>query len=127
MTLKKMELKRYVLINHLIVDLTKEEVIGNSSAFYRTDLQKGVGHVLEIGERYPLSSVNNLERKVKYDGGVYTISKTSDNILDLVEDGDLIRTTKKLFEVQFSMLDYGKIVAIYKLQPNGDYKKYEVK
>ena len=54
------------------------------------------------------------------------IKKTSDNILDLVEDGDLVRTTQKLFEVQFSILDYGKAVAIYKRQTNGDYKRYEV-
>jgi hypothetical protein len=71
------------------------------------------------------------------------IVNTSDNILDLVEKRDLIEfidsdihmiitaedgniiTSTNLFI--YKKRDYNKLKSIYKLQPNGDYKKYEVK
>ncbi len=73
------------------------------------------------------------------------IAKTSDNILDLVEVGDLINRktafntvsvdlVTKIVEDGFNVFYQGNyvvlyewILAIYKLQSNGDYKKYEVK
>jgi hypothetical protein len=73
------------------------------------------------------------------------IVKTSNNILDLVEVGDLVEaSTLNIYNIyQFEKYDglkvyakylnngYGvlssKITSIYKKQPNGDYKRYEVK
>ena len=79
--------------------------------------------------------------------------KTSDNILDLVEAGDLLGNKQNKI-LQFQRWEYhandekgkpswaqlggpkdavytrwytSEIMAIYKLQPNGDYKRYEVK
>jgi len=68
------------------------------------------------------------------------VKKTSDNLLDLVEVGDLVahrfwgETESIIREIRDEgNLAYeisqssGKITAIYKRQQNGDFKKYEVK
>jgi hypothetical protein len=85
------------------------------------------------------------------------VSKTSNNILDLVEVGDLVgiplisntqlhieqfkglevcqiitlknreSNTLKRFYINGGAISDDEVVAIYKLQPNGDYKRYEVK
>ena len=116
-----MELKRYVLgIEKGIIDTKGIEYY----IWERNKLCSGGGGVLDI------------------------ILKTSDNILDLVEVGDLVeyelsttstyatkidkvvpckRIEDKYFNLQNSLVPYDKVVAIYKLQPNGDYKRYEVK
>jgi hypothetical protein len=70
------------------------------------------------------------------------IIKSSNNLLDLVEKRDLIEfvdndihmvisadegnfiTTTNLFI--YKKRDYDKLKSIYKRQPNGDYKRYEV-
>jgi len=57
--------------------------------------------------------------------------KTSDNILELRETGDLIRTwngilielTERLIKEALREID---IIHLFKRQPNGDYKRYEV-
>lgn len=94
---------------------------------------------------------------VRFNGEIYfnkgnkivkigNVAKTSDNILDLVEVGDLVELKNDtrmvhihnqrwldvfLSKVQEPEEDEFKIKdnikAIYKRQPNGDYKKYEVK
>ena len=108
-----MELKRYVMIGKEIFEV--ERVLEND-----------VKHVYfkAVGEEY---------NRTIYDGDVY---KTSDNILDLVEVGDLVETKQNgILEiigenfyvrtgVNLYLID---ITAIYKRQPNGDYKRYEVK
>ena len=66
------------------------------------------------------------------------VKKTSDNILDLVEVGDLVAhrfwgETESIIQEVFRIEDIlnpivnsGETKAIYKRQPNGDYKRYEV-
>ena len=72
---------------------------------------------------------------------VSQVKKTSDNIIDLVEVGDLVgyifwgeeyeHIEKKIdtqhieYELKYNDIRY-KITSIYKRQPNGDYKRYEV-
>ena len=81
--------------------------------------------------------------------------KTSDNIIDLVEVGDLVEIESSVYlhrvyeqiykglnnqvlpyiymnvhiESQYPLKDVNRevITSIYKRQPNGDYKRYEVK
>ena len=62
------------------------------------------------------------------------VLKTSDNILDFVEVGDLVKVfgiPQPLYFDGMVNVDRMKknknIEFIYKLQPNGDYKRYEVK
>jgi len=74
------------------------------------------------------------------------VIKTSDNILDLVEVGDLVELDGKSKRNDVHMIvsvidgdmityddlfiyknkNYDDVTAIYKKQPNGDYKRYEV-
>jgi len=77
---------------------------------------------------------------------VFGVKKTSDNILDFVEVGDLVEDTygitakvvdfglsgdggedERIFKCCYVDILYEDVKAIYKRQPNGDYKKYEVK
>jgi hypothetical protein len=104
-----MELKRYVMLNNNVIydmtndyDVKKYEMVKNASALR------------------------------------YQLKKTSDNILDLVEVGDLVSDGTFPMYVgdkdDNDFIDYTERVYmsicdvkyIYKLQPNGDYKKYEV-
>lgn len=110
-----MELKRYVLgIEKGIIDTKGTEYY----IWERNKLCSGGGGVLDI------------------------ILKTSDNILDLVEVGDLTEQSYKgqnflqRIDDNFDLQKYEDdlkegngiyYVSIYKLQPNGDYKRYEVK
>jgi len=113
-----MELKRYVQIRKEIFEV--EEVIFNTDNYVQ------------------FKAVNENHKRTIYKGDGY---KTSDKILDLVEVGDLvgyifwgeeyehiekmIDTQHIEYELKYNDIRY-KITAIYKLQPNGDYKKYEV-
>ena len=70
----------------------------------------------------------------------HEVKKTSDNILDLVEVGDMVANTYDIlvyvlgiiiidgkvwsFDCLHELLGAGDITAIYKRQPNGDYKRY---
>ncbi len=121
-----MELKRYVLLeNDTIVEFYENEMFG-------------------------FSYIEN-----KIDGIVFTrsafmkdVKKTSDNILDLVEVGDLVEINEMsgIYYVDSIIIDEGlrvftcdqkygywfdfnetEVKAIYKRQTNGDYKRYEVK
>lgn len=118
-----MELKRYVLLNgyNLILDSKNKEEL---RVVHYED-----GDVLKVVVDkwyYPLE-------KLDY--------KTSDNILDLVEVGDLIRTLYDgtllevgaiengiFYQKKYSLKTYfDDVKEVYKRQPNGDYKRYEVK
>lgn len=81
--------------------------------------------------------MNNHDEAVKNYGKV---KSSTDNILDLVEVGDLVELKgNDMFYVTSINGDYfmenkdglnrgsSHIIAIYKHQPNGDYKRYEVK
>ena len=116
-----MELKRYVLDTErcFIYDLTKE-----------ADVKK-----FEMISKFATHFVNGA-------------CKTSDNILDLVVQGDLVRYRpfQSVYESDIDEVYFSKrpikqdniieckhatvvkqhIIAIYKKQPNGDYKRYEV-
>ena len=102
-----MELKRYVMLNNnKVYDLTNEDDFNK----YQT---------VKNGSHWDLQ-----------------VKKRSGNILDLVEVGDLVETKQNgILEiigenfyvrtgVNLYLID---ITAIYKRQPNGDYKRYEVK
>ena len=131
-----MELKRYVMDStNTIYDLETQHILGDGH-------KEGSGYLgcqLKVG--------SNFER-TRYG----EITKTSDNILGLVEVGDLVECTyhhelseggewieKPLYYIKgisethfhlpvFSLEKTHKyITAIYKRQPNGDYKRYEVK
>jgi len=104
-----MKLKRYVLLNNnMIYDLVVEK-----------DVEK-------------FNTVKNGVQRA------YGVKQTSDNILDLVEVGDLITIkigdkleTHEIVGENFYINHYTRvylcdITAIYKRQPNGDYKRYEV-
>ena len=107
--MKENELKRYVLLNNNVIydmkndyDVKKYNMVKNASALH------------------------------------YQFKTTSDNILDLAEpctlwdlDGDLYEHTLGDFVVldkvfSDSSMNGKNITAIYKRQPNGDYKRYEV-
>lgn len=120
-----MELKKYVLLSdNIIVDVSKEN-------YYLT--QKGL--------------IRYRENAVMQKTLMGTVKSTSDNILDLVEVGDLVElnggdgndndvhmivnvidgdmiTLDKLWV--YKERDKDAIVAIYKRQTNGDYKRYEL-
>lgn len=126
-----MELKRYVLFRDEILEVIKPSILETHDiiSFYA----------------YGLDDIRVcIEKKNTF--------KTSDNILDLVEVGDLIECTyhhessdngewieKPLYYIKgisdiyfhlpvFSLEKTHKyITALFKLQPNGDYKRYEVK
>ena len=123
-----MELKRYVQIRKEIFEV--EEVIFNTDNYVQ------------------FKAVNENHKRTIYKGDGY---KNSDNILDLVEVGDLVEIDNdwEILKVlifskkhnivcmvhtssnteEYEFYDYRKkhITAIYKRQTNGDYKKYEVK
>ena len=130
-----MELKRYVLTDrNNIVDLSKGCIYAN-------------GHV---GKFILKDDIVYNQYDDSYDLQTYCkIKNTSDNILDLVDVGDLlekdndweilkvmkirrgdavciIRTSSNIEE--YEVKDYRKssILAIYKRQTNGDYKRYEI-
>lgn len=113
-----MELKKYILLkNNTIVKFYKNERFGFS---YIEDEINGV-----ILTRSLLIS---------------NVKKTSDNILDLVEPGDmLLRNDDCYYYIVVTDIDtdtfYGdnaeiwrgnRITYIWKCQENGDYKRYEV-
>jgi len=118
------ELKKYVLLSdNIIVDVSKEN-------YYLT--QKGL--------------IRYRENAVMQKTLMGTVKSTSDNILDLVEVGDLVgyrfwgdsflgedceRIDKMHDEqnIENEIKHNGNgfvIIAIYKRQSNGDYKRYEV-
>lgn len=118
-----MELKRYVLLNgyNLILDSKNEKEL---RVVHYDD-----GDVLKVvvdNWYYPLE-------KLDY--------KTSDNILDLVEVGDLVGCGRLIYTITDidkwgnltlnfeDIIESGNtaIMAIYKRQTNGDYRRYEVK
>jgi hypothetical protein len=115
-----MELKRYVQIRKEIFEL--EEILYNSDNYVQ------------------FKAVNENHKRTIYKGDGY---KNSDNILDLVEVGDLVEDKyNNILKVESVFIDSDgdkeyycifdtwqedEITAIYKLQPNGDYKRYEVK
>lgn len=119
-----MELKRYVLLNdyNLILDSKNEEEL---RVVHYDD-----GDVLKVvvdNWYYPLE-------KLDY--------KTSDDILDFVEVEDLVgyrfwgedyehiekmtSEKRRIEKITYNEMWY-QILAIYKRQTNGDYKRYEVK
>jgi hypothetical protein len=103
-----MELKRYVLLNKNVIYDTKDF----------DDVKK-------------FSMVKNSSHLD------YQVKATSDNVLDLVEVGDLVESRNMILRVsqirgkQFESEHFGisdfQVISIYKRKPNGDYKKYEVK
>lgn len=118
-----MELKRYVLLNgyNLILDSKNEK------------------------ELRVVNYADGDELKVVVDEWYYPLEKldykTSDNILDFLDAGDLVgyRFLGEVYELIDKMFDWEDIdkeinhisnnyiiVAIYKRQTNGDYKRYEV-
>ena len=117
-----MELKRYVLTDDKqIYDLTK-------LSYYPS--------IDGVNKRYQIPSRNLYTSETETLN--YRVIKTSDNILDLVVpctlwdlDGDLYEHTMgdfvmidKVFDD--SSMSVRNVTAIYKKQPNGDYKRYEV-
>ena len=95
-------------------------------------------------DNFHVCDVNRLARP----SGVIigTIIKTSDDILELVEIGDLVEDTygitamvvafgligeggedERTFKCCYVDVLYEDVKAIYKRQSNGDYKKYEAK
>ena len=116
-----MELKRYVLLK------TKSIV----------DTQNDTNFIYEL----KLISVAYLKKVSEVIDDL--VEKSSDNILDLVEVGDLVATERDVqrienldFETQFILhhnrnynivMNKENVIEIYKKQPNGDYKRYEVK
>ena len=114
-----MELKRYVLLNdyNLILDSKNEE------------------------ELRVVHYADGDELKVVVDNWYYPLAKldykTSDNILNLVELGDLVEDGNNImrvaqyengvfFDVDSYTCQEGFVKAIYKRQTNGDYVRYEV-
>lgn len=113
-TKQTMKLKRFVLLNsNMIYDLVVERDV----------------------EKFNMVKNSNALH--------YQVKQTSDNILDLVEVGDLAEPVypvikyphyiKGVTELGNYLVGHkeafkqNEIIAIYKRQPNGDYKKYEVK
>lgn len=134
-----MELKRYFLVGNKILNREdKIDTFGDTFQWWVDKPIKGSNH----GRRF----TNFKESDVK---------KTSDNIFDLVDVGDLIeikdspylhRVYEQIYKGlnnqvlsfiymtihttgQYLLSEVNKdvIISIYKRQTNGDYKKYEVK
>lgn len=122
------ELKRYILTNrNKIFDLSMQHILGNSSMLggWGKGRNSYIGHRLEIGEEYPIE--NETEQGF--------IIKTSDDILDLVEVGDLVKHNKYgVIEIigdnRYTLKGFiytSDVSEILKLQRNGDFKRYQVK
>lgn len=122
-----MELKRYVMLD-------KKEIIDTSKEIFYF---RGENQLYRDRPNAPQVTVR-----------IGTAIKTSDNILDLVEEGDLVELSggkeRKndihmiINAINGNMITWDNlwiykerdkdiISAIYKRQPNGDYKRYEVK
>ena len=152
-----MELKRYVLVmsnNYKNkfkdeIDLidTKDNLLQEKLSEYKHEAE--TGYKRWYGYTTRKMRKNAKETYLAYNNGgryrdenvdiIGKITKTSDNILDLVEVGDLVELKgNDMFYVTSINSDYfmnnndgvnrgsSHIVAIYKRQTNGDYKKYEV-
>ena len=89
-----------------------------------------------VNERYQIPSRSSHTMETETINN--RVIKTSDNILDLVVpctlwdlDGDLYEVTDNFMTIDKvfdePLRNKEKITAIYKRQPNGDYKRYEVK
>lgn len=114
-----MELKKYVLVNKRIIDTQSIEFKDSDYYIYNDKLML-----------FRLNG-NDVDMTDKID-------KTSNNILDLVEVGDLIvdivspkyvlLVNSNSFDVvgSYNAIEKKHIKVIYKRQPNGDYKRYEV-
>ena len=121
-----MELKRYVLTElHGIIDTTK--VYDDETNDYKID------HEELLVRHHSTTTVFTSFGKVK---------KTSDNLLDLVEVGDLVEEVLicqvtsierdangniTRFYYLLGSIAWFDVKAIYKRQQNGDFKRYEVK
>ena len=138
-----MEIKKYVLMsNGQIHDVSKGYLMGNSSLYGGWEEDRGAynGHHIEIGEDYPIEN----ETLKGF------IIKTSNNILALATENDMIEYVRKsgkidryfIFNIEVLDLGNGEIqdrhaihggisdinikTYLYKKQSNGDYKRYEV-
>ena len=124
-----MELKRYVL-------LEKKQIL--DLLIIENDFITGLTNYIVNGSKTMLFKLNKIAKE-GYINVDEEVIKTSDNILDLVEVGDLVELKgNDMFYVTSINSDYfmnnndgvnrgsSHIVAIYKRQQNGDYKKYEV-
>ena len=108
----EMKLERYVLLDNTMI--------------FDRNVIKEEDFIFRILKRIENDDTENLCRQLK---------KTSNNILDLVEVGDLVEyvrygdketVLKQYDKYTDNILQYDNISAIYKKQPNGDYKRYEV-
>ena len=119
-----MKLKRYVLTDdQQIYDLTK-------LSYYKS--------IDGVNERYQIPSRNPYTSETESLN--YRVIETSDNIIDLVEKGDMVeaKTGDEFVVVKvdkqnnFTIYTYNDfiqkhfITTIFKRQHNGDYKRYEV-
>lgn len=140
-----MELKRYVLLtNNEIRDLgSKKDTYGYAFNRYTSEHENMYyDHFEELKGSLVLTCGSGESKAINEIG---TIKRTSDNILDLIELGDLIeiRTVPKTIAlveaikpnntgdtfIHFNYNDFvwlGALKVFYKRQPNGDYKRYEV-
>ena len=155
-----MELKRYVLVmsnNYKNkfkdeIDLidTKDNLLQEKLSEYKHEVE--TGYKRWYGYTTRKMRKNAKETYLAYNNGgryrdesvdiIGKITKTSDNILDLVEVGDMVQDKydnilkvasvmhdtngDKVFYCIFDTWQEDEITTIYKLQSNGDYKKYEV-
>ena len=124
-----MELKRYVL-------LEKKQIL--DLLIIENDFITGLTNYIVNGSKTMLFKLNKIAKE-GYINVDEEVIKTSDNILDLVEVGDILKliyddkTVKLIYMIadgySFDVKDFNsriEYVHLLKLQPNGDYKKYEV-
>ena len=116
-----MKLKRYVLVGFQIFEVDEQANYHN-------------GETIVFRPKYESYNIT-LYKNEPY--------KTSDNILDLFEVGDMVQDNcdnvlkvtsvmhdtngDKVFYCILDTWEEDEVTAIYKRQPNGDYKRYEVK
>ena len=134
-----MELKRYVMLNKEIYEV--ERVLENdvkhvyfkavgeeyNRTIYDGDVYKTSDNILDLVEMADLVEVDYLNGLLNRNGSEVRIHKIE--LVQLVVK-DVSGKTKIIIDMTEDSNKTVKpecVIAIYKRQPNGDYKKYEVK
>jgi hypothetical protein len=142
-----MELKRYVLLENKEIIDTKDNLLQKRDSHFLSEkgYQRYYGYFTSLPRKnakyHTLHFANGGRNETELAKYLGKVLKSSDNILDLVEVGDLVEyhvfkeeyRTFKVDKVQEGVMlsynDYCRfedITVIYKRQANGDYKRYEM-
>ena len=115
-----MELKKYVMLNNnKVYDLTNEDDFNKyqtvkNGSHWDLQVKKRSGNILDLVEVGDLVKPN-------YENRIYLVLNVSKTMLEIRGVKHFVVEEKGIYIVE-NCVEY-----FWKLQPNGDYKRYEVK